>query len=149
MKKTGKFLNIPYDFRWPTRKIIKERIWNPNDKRIFIPHVFGWVGRLIFIKFWKIFVCEANAIKKVKNNRAEGAEKGNQASVSAIPRVAELAKNRKIFSPIKRKKWGAKNKKWKMKRKFFLFLATAELAKRAETQIVSQNLALPRARSAR
>jgi len=55
MKKTGKFLNIPYDFRWPTRKIIKERIWNPNDKRIFIPHVFGWGWSFNFYQILKNF----------------------------------------------------------------------------------------------
>jgi len=38
----------------------KERFWNPNDKRIFTPHIFlVEAGRLIFIKFSKIFVCEA------------------------------------------------------------------------------------------
>jgi hypothetical protein len=41
-EKTGKFLGIPYDWRWPTWSVIKERMWNPNDRRIFTPHVFGW-----------------------------------------------------------------------------------------------------------
>jgi len=40
-EKTGKFLKIPYDFRRPTWKRIKERCWNPKDKRIFVPKVFG------------------------------------------------------------------------------------------------------------
>lgn len=41
-KKTGRFLGIPYDWRAPTWTVIKERMWNPNDPRIFTPHVFGW-----------------------------------------------------------------------------------------------------------
>jgi hypothetical protein len=41
-KKTGKFLGVPYDLRWPTWSVIKERSWNPKDHRIFTPHVFGW-----------------------------------------------------------------------------------------------------------
>jgi len=40
--KTGRFLGIPYDFRWPTPQHIRERLWNPADERLFTPHVFGW-----------------------------------------------------------------------------------------------------------
>ncbi|PJE58558.1 MAG: hypothetical protein COU81_00070 [Candidatus Portnoybacteria bacterium CG10_big_fil_rev_8_21_14_0_10_36_7] len=40
--KVGTFLKIPYDLRWPTWAVIKERSWNPNDKRIFTSHIFGW-----------------------------------------------------------------------------------------------------------
>ena len=42
MKKTGTFLHIPYDWRWPTWSVIKERMWNPAEPRILTPHVFGW-----------------------------------------------------------------------------------------------------------
>ena len=42
MKKTGKLLGVPYDVRWPTWSVIKERMWNPDDPHIFTPHVFGW-----------------------------------------------------------------------------------------------------------
>jgi hypothetical protein len=41
-KKTGNFWGIPFDWRWPTWSVIKERVWNSNDRRIFTPHVFGW-----------------------------------------------------------------------------------------------------------
>jgi len=54
-KKVGKFLGIPYDFRRPTKKIIKERFWNPNDKRIFTPHVFGWGWSLNLYQILKNF----------------------------------------------------------------------------------------------
>ena len=37
----GRFLMVPYDFRVPTLQRIKYRLWNPNDPRIFTPHVFG------------------------------------------------------------------------------------------------------------
>jgi uncharacterized membrane protein len=38
---TGRFLNMPYDFRMPTIDRIKERMWNEDDERIFMPSVFG------------------------------------------------------------------------------------------------------------
>lgn len=42
MKKTGKFLNVPYDWSRPSRSLIRERMWNRDDPRVFTPHVFGW-----------------------------------------------------------------------------------------------------------
>ena len=44
MKRTGIFLGIPYDWRRPTWARIKERMWNPRDRRIFTPPalVWGW-----------------------------------------------------------------------------------------------------------
>jgi hypothetical protein len=32
---------VPYDFRWPTLTRVRERWWNPDDPRLFTPHVFG------------------------------------------------------------------------------------------------------------
>lgn len=32
---------LPYDFRRPTWTRIKERLWNPEDERIWTPRVFG------------------------------------------------------------------------------------------------------------
>lgn len=40
--KTGRFLGIPYDWRKPTRPRLKGGIWNPEDRRVFVPKVFGW-----------------------------------------------------------------------------------------------------------
>ncbi len=38
----GKLANfIPYDFRVPTAERLRERLWNPEDPRIFTEHVFG------------------------------------------------------------------------------------------------------------
>ena len=37
----GTFHGIPYDFRKPTIKRIKERVWNAKDKRIFPPKAWG------------------------------------------------------------------------------------------------------------
>ena len=38
----GKVANfIPYDFRPPTVARLRERLWNPEDPRIFTEHVFG------------------------------------------------------------------------------------------------------------
>jgi uncharacterized membrane protein len=42
MKKTGKFLGVPYDWRLPTVARVKKRWWNPNDPRLFTPKVIGW-----------------------------------------------------------------------------------------------------------
>lgn len=38
---SGRLLKVPYDFRFPTIKRVKERWWNPDDPRVFTPRVFG------------------------------------------------------------------------------------------------------------
>jgi hypothetical protein len=38
----GRFLGLPYDFRKPTFARVKERFWNPDDKRVLTPMAFGW-----------------------------------------------------------------------------------------------------------
>jgi Family of unknown function (DUF5808) len=43
---------VPYDFRAPTMDRVKERLWSPDDPRVFKPQVFGvgWtvnLGRLL------------------------------------------------------------------------------------------------------
>jgi hypothetical protein len=42
MKRTGKFLGVPYDWRRPTLVRTKARWWNPRDPRLFTPKVSGW-----------------------------------------------------------------------------------------------------------
>ena len=37
----GRFLNVPYDFRFPTIERIKQRWWNREDPRLLTPRVFG------------------------------------------------------------------------------------------------------------
>jgi len=38
----GKVANfVPYEFRPPTLERLRERLWNPEDHRIFTEHVFG------------------------------------------------------------------------------------------------------------
>lgn len=32
---------VPYDFRVPTLERVKERLWNPQDRRVLVPMVFG------------------------------------------------------------------------------------------------------------
>ena len=44
--KTGTFLGIPYDFRRPTVARLRQRIWNPRERRLLTPHAFGWGSRL-------------------------------------------------------------------------------------------------------
>ena len=40
--RTGRFFGIPYDFRPLTRARLKERWWNPSDRRLWTPKAFGW-----------------------------------------------------------------------------------------------------------
>jgi hypothetical protein len=48
----GKVLGVPYDFRMPTLERLQQRIWNPDDERIIVPHVIGigWTFNLYQIK---------------------------------------------------------------------------------------------------
>ena len=55
----GRFLRVPYDFRFPTLQRVRDRFWNPDDPRIFTPHVFG-VG-------WSL-----NAFQALRWARGEG-----------------------------------------------------------------------------
>jgi hypothetical protein len=41
-KRSGTFLGIPYDWRAPTVERAKSRLWNTEDRRLFMPRVFGW-----------------------------------------------------------------------------------------------------------
>jgi hypothetical protein len=41
-RRSGRFLGVPYDWRRPTGKRVKERLWNPAERRLFVPKVFGW-----------------------------------------------------------------------------------------------------------
>jgi uncharacterized membrane protein len=38
----GRFLKVPYDWREPTDEKVEARWWNPHDRRLFTPKVFGW-----------------------------------------------------------------------------------------------------------
>ena len=40
-KPHGTFLKVPYDFRIPTVKKFRERMWNPDDPRLVTPSAFG------------------------------------------------------------------------------------------------------------
>ena len=40
-KPNGRFLNVPYDFRMPTAKKIRNGMWNRNDSRMMTPIAFG------------------------------------------------------------------------------------------------------------
>jgi len=52
-RRVGKFLGIPYDFRKPTWTVVKERMWNRDDKRIFTPKVFGWGWTINFFQVFR------------------------------------------------------------------------------------------------
>jgi len=40
-RKVGQFAGIPYDWRKPTKKRFKSRVWNP-DAPVINPRWFGW-----------------------------------------------------------------------------------------------------------
>ena len=40
-KSHGTFLGVPFEFRIPNVKRVRERWWNREDDRLFTPHVFG------------------------------------------------------------------------------------------------------------
>lgn len=52
MEKQGEIMGIPYDFRKPTYKRMKERMWNPEDERIMTPRTsgIGWTINLYQLK---------------------------------------------------------------------------------------------------
>jgi len=38
----GYWLGLPYDWRRPTWERRRARWWNPDDRRVFTPKVYGW-----------------------------------------------------------------------------------------------------------
>ena len=49
----GELLGIPYSFSPPTVDRLKGRLWNPEDPRIFTPHIFGWGWSINFYQIGK------------------------------------------------------------------------------------------------
>jgi hypothetical protein len=39
---TETFLGMSYDWRRPTWSRVRERAWNPRDRRLLTPKSFGW-----------------------------------------------------------------------------------------------------------
>ncbi len=37
----GRVLGVPYEFRPPTPARIRQRLWNPDDERVVVPHIWG------------------------------------------------------------------------------------------------------------
>ncbi len=63
--KTGKFLGIPYDWRKPTPERFKKGIWDPEERRLFIPKVYGWGYG---INLWEV----ARRLRLVGHSRPRG-----------------------------------------------------------------------------
>ena len=38
---SGRILEVPYEFRAPTTDRLRDRLWNPDDPRLFTPPVLG------------------------------------------------------------------------------------------------------------
>lgn len=50
----GSVLLVPYDFRFPTSDRIRDTFWNPYEKRIFVPIVFGLGWTINFFSFFEV-----------------------------------------------------------------------------------------------
>jgi hypothetical protein len=50
--KTGKFLGIPYDWRRPTKKRVKNRLWDPSEPRLIVPKAYGWGWTINFARLF-------------------------------------------------------------------------------------------------
>ncbi len=48
----GRVVGVPYDLRIPTIDRLRDRLWNPDDERVIVPHVFGigWTINLYQLK---------------------------------------------------------------------------------------------------
>jgi uncharacterized membrane protein len=49
----GRFLGLPYDWRRPTVRRAKERVWNRDEQRVFVPKSFGWGYAINFAALWR------------------------------------------------------------------------------------------------
>ena len=51
---SGRILEVPYEFRVPTSDRLRERLWNPDDPRVFTPPVLGvgWSINLYQAAVW-------------------------------------------------------------------------------------------------
>ncbi len=38
---SGRILEVPYEFRPPTSDRLRDRLWNPDDPRLFTPPILG------------------------------------------------------------------------------------------------------------
>ena len=42
MAKQGKLLGLPFDWQKPTKAKIKNRAWDPENPKLFVPKAYGW-----------------------------------------------------------------------------------------------------------
>jgi hypothetical protein len=40
--KRGRFLGLPHDWRRPTRERLKRGTWDPEERQVLVPKVYGW-----------------------------------------------------------------------------------------------------------
>ena len=62
----GRYYNVPFEFRIPTFERAKKRVWNPEDKRLFTPNIFGVGWALNFHEA----ACRLHLIEEPVENRA-------------------------------------------------------------------------------
>jgi len=53
MKKQGKFLGMPFDWRRPTVARVKSRLWNRRSSKLFVPKAFGWGYDINFARLFR------------------------------------------------------------------------------------------------
>ena len=52
-KRTGRCLGAPFDWRRPSWRRVKQRMWNADDRRVFTPKSFGWGWDLNFYELFR------------------------------------------------------------------------------------------------
>jgi hypothetical protein len=40
--RTGRFLGLPYDWRRPSMRRLRQEVWNPDEPRLLVPKSHGW-----------------------------------------------------------------------------------------------------------
>jgi hypothetical protein len=53
-RRKGTFLGVAYDWRAPTLARVRERVWNPADRRIFTPKELGWGWTINLGRVWEL-----------------------------------------------------------------------------------------------
>jgi hypothetical protein len=55
-KRRGELLGLPYDWRRPTAKRLRQGVWNPDEPRVLVPKVYGWGYGVNLAAVWRRLV---------------------------------------------------------------------------------------------
>ena len=65
----GRFLGVPFEFRVPTVRRFRERLWNADDPRIFTPQVFGVGWTVNALQLLRLLRGQRHALDTDPNDR--------------------------------------------------------------------------------